>query len=799
MEIIQFLPDIFSSVQEQRNAATAVILPTSSGKSIGIPAFFSQAGEGTRIFCSLPTINAVVSLAEYQRHFSKDLPITPTIGTGAEGEVKYDKDTLIVYATSGHLRRKLLQFFKNGKASTMDFTDVLLVDEVHSGTVDNFMIVSLWKEAFNQKKAMPPLILASATYSVETSGSEKRDSTINTLLKSEPRALTPKVIQPVINTGYKISVFYNNLDPHMDSNEMFEGTAQVAFNYIKENFKDTAGKIGDMLIFASGKKAVNEITFRLKNFLSTSPLKGKVSIVQAYSALSSEDLNKIYEPAPEGTMKVIIATNIAESAITLDNLKYVIDTLTEKRPESSPNGSLRLVLHHISKDSSQQRAGRTGRVRDGIVYRMLTEASYDKLEQSRPEEIYRVPLHSYLMEVINTGLDVSKFFSVPIKESRAFELKIKENMKTLEQYNFIEKKEEGTFSITESGRFVTLLPLNIKNSAILWRWITTLDVPIFPCICLCVLLDSFGPPYFYLSKDAADISIYKSEKFSRFMENASTDFEVYINMFLGILTDINGIFQFIRSKGKSQEFVNNLKSWCGKYSCNNKKISELFKIIKLVYNGINYAIDHESYFNLKQETMKDRMILGSFTKDGVLKYFRPLMRNAYNSFVLNYNAATKLYEDAEKNTYKFDFRALFIEPSKSPNLSLVALNVTESKKEGADIQRFINLYDMVEMSEESKEQAGKSKQVALSLLSKLKARREEEEKKKKEKREVEAPSLLSIKTPLSPKTLRKEKEEAPGTPLSPRKRKEEMKEKEIVLPPETPLSPKTRKERNYCT
>jgi HrpA-like RNA helicase len=134
-----------------------VVSPTGSGKSSILPATLAQ--RDVRVFVSVPTRTSARTLYDYVSSIYPDL----TVGYAAEGEVKYNNTTQLTYATSGHLRRKMYEYFRSGRLvdSGLSISDILIVDEIHSGSVDNTFILSLWMEARRQVISMPSTSQAS--------------------------------------------------------------------------------------------------------------------------------------------------------------------------------------------------------------------------------------------------------------------------------------------------------------------------------------------------------------------------------------------------------------------------------------------------------------------------------------------------------------------------------------------------------------------------------------------------------------------------------------------------------------
>src|SRR5207253_2983708 len=137
------LPKIVELVEN--NPVVLIVAPTGSGKSVGVPRVMKGI-----CFVVVPTRSAAISLYEYQKKLGHE-----SVGYAAEGNIKYDSSTALVYVTGGHMRLKMLSFFRDGTARDVDFCDVLIVDEIHSGSIDNTLIISLWMAASNREVLVP--------------------------------------------------------------------------------------------------------------------------------------------------------------------------------------------------------------------------------------------------------------------------------------------------------------------------------------------------------------------------------------------------------------------------------------------------------------------------------------------------------------------------------------------------------------------------------------------------------------------------------------------------------------------
>lgn len=158
-----------------------------------------------------------------------------------------------------------------------------------------------------------------------------------------------------------------------------------------------------ILVFLPGLHEIFEFIDFIKDFYPAQWLQNNMELIPLHSSLSQEEQDRAFRNAAfmKGKRKVIIATNIAESSITIPDIKYVIDFMVTKELYYDPvSKSEALQLHYSSKASSKQRAGRAGRVSDGFVFRMCSQQFFDNGIPEYPKpEMQRCPLEKLILQV----------------------------------------------------------------------------------------------------------------------------------------------------------------------------------------------------------------------------------------------------------------------------------------------------------------------------------------------------------------------------------------------------------------
>jgi HrpA-like RNA helicase len=551
---------------------SGILAPTGYGKSIGIP--WILARQGVKVFVSVPTRASAISLSETLKFLDPSI----SVGYAAEGNIKYDQDSMVVYATSGHMKKKMIRHFDQGVCDKIDFATVLILDEYHLQSVDDNVIEALWNTCARSGVQVPRLVLASADLDRE----KYRES-----------------VYEIDAETYPIQIIYHNRDYDLDNPQIFNDLSDKIREYHQSNTD------GHFLVFVSGSSEVESVQHSLGDL-------SNALVLPAYSNLSNDQIRMIFEPASPGIRKIIIATNIAETSITIENIGVVFDTLREKRPETSMTGGLRLSSHFISKQSANQRTGRTGRTGPGISYRMMTEKQFNKLEDRRPPELTRVPIYETIMELLDVGLNPVTILSHLTSQ------KMNSATQLLKKLGMVDNNNH----VTDIGHFAPQFPLSVRNVAILWHWIQK-GFPIFPAIVTLAMIDSYGPSYMWYppkkeTQTQAEYSLSIEQHRASYFEKFSgrSDVHTFLNIWHDLMDSVGGM-DGTKSKRRVAE-------WSNQNSMNNRKIREVITIVK---QSINAA-----------RKLGYQVQIGPFTTEGVIEVLRPFAEQAYDDLIMELNA-----------------------------------------------------------------------------------------------------------------------------------------------------------------
>ncbi|MFN1515397.1 helicase-related protein [Vibrio owensii] len=375
---------------------------TGSGKSTRLPLWAANHG---RVLVIEPRRIACTSLAEFLAEQSGQ-PLGKQIGYAIKLHAHYDENTNVVFVTPG----VALRWFAEDKLASFD---IVMVDEFHERRWDIDLLTAILKQEKQHR-----LIVTSATLE----GEKLANYLDAKRLRSEGRC-------------FPVTVTHRSMDSRYLPNK--KGCENDVVRVVKEALEDEEG---DILVFLPGRKEITQCAQMLQSI-------DDVMVVKLHASVSDEERHRALTVQKQ--RKVVLATNVAETSLTIPNIRVVIDSGLERRTVQR-NGRTALTLSNISKASAAQRMGRAGRVAEGACIRLFGE--HAPLELVTPPELHREELVEPMLAAACCGYRLSELSfldSVPEKS-------LNSALQTLQGMAAID--EQG--DITEHGKKVYPLPID---------------------------------------------------------------------------------------------------------------------------------------------------------------------------------------------------------------------------------------------------------------------------------------------------------------------------------------------------
>lgn len=364
------------------NQVIVVVGETGSGKTTQLPQYLYEAGytapsadgKPRKIGCTQPRRVAATSVAARVAE-EVGCRIGTTVGYSVRFDDKSSAETEIKYVTDGMLLREFLT------DPLLSSYSALMIDEAHERTVSTEIVLTLLKDLLEDRQDLK-VIVASATINADKFSSYFNDAPIF----------------KIAGRRFPVDICYTK---HPEANYLQAAITTVFQIHTKTEMP------GDILVFLTGQDEIETMEEALLDATRQLGLSiPKLLVAPIYANLPPQHQKKIFDPTPPHTRKVVLATNIAETSITIDGIMYVVDPGYVKENIYNPGtGMESLVVSPCLRASADQRAGRAGRVGPGKCYRLYTKWSfYNELEASPKPEILRVNLSSVILLLLLMGV-----------------------------------------------------------------------------------------------------------------------------------------------------------------------------------------------------------------------------------------------------------------------------------------------------------------------------------------------------------------------------------------------------------
>ena len=378
LPVAQRLEDIRKAIADHQVVVLAG--ETGSGKTTQIPKICLEMGRGVEGLIAHTQPRRLAARAVAQR-LAEELN-TP-LGDGVAYQIRFQEvaspNSYIKLMTDGILlaaiqRDRYLREY-----------DTIIIAEAHERSLNIDFLLGYLKTLLPKRPDLK-LIITSATIDVERFSAHFNNA---------------PVIE-VSGRSYPVEYRYRPQEELSPDNDLGEAVEAV----LRELMAEGAHRHGDTLVFLSGERDIRELTRHLKR----ADLPG-AEVLPLYSRLSSAEQQRIFDLRGRRGWRVVLATNVAETSLTVPGIRYVIDGGTARVSRYSVRSKVqRLPIEAISQASANQRAGRCGRVAAGIAYRLYSEADYLTRPEYTEPEIQRTNLAAVILQMLQLKLgDISEF------------------------------------------------------------------------------------------------------------------------------------------------------------------------------------------------------------------------------------------------------------------------------------------------------------------------------------------------------------------------------------------------------
>ena len=514
--------DILKALEEEQ--VIIVESPTGSGKTTQIPLILKEAGyDQTGIIgVTQPRRIATLSICDFIKH---QLGI-PEDDHYCAYTMRFndtsDDRTRIKVMTDGIL----LQELKDDRL--LSRYSVMMVDEAHERSLNIDFILGLLKEVTTVRKDLK-VIISSATINTEK---------FSTFFDGA------RIISIDAKT-YPVDVIYSPLDKKEARAWGDDGVrvseTDLRLSKIYEIIERWISKeSGDVLVFLPGEFEITQC----EDMLLHSPFAKSLQVYPLYGRLSKEEQERVFTPTQQGMTKVVIATNIAETSITIDGIRCVIDSgLAKVNYYDQKTFTSALVTQPVSKASARQRRGRAGRTQSGTCYRLYSESEYKNREEFSKEEITRSDLAEVALRMSELGIydyDNFPFITSPRKSALA---------SAEYTLRFIGAIDEA-HHLTSIGEMMVRFPLLPRLSRSIVEAIMRHPDVLSEVLVAASFLSTKGP--FLFPKDKAMLARSRQE---RFQDSTYGDFAGYLKLYKSYMAVIEKDDQKARERFCRQYFL----------------------------------------------------------------------------------------------------------------------------------------------------------------------------------------------------------------------------------------------------
>jgi len=366
------LPDLREALANRHEVILEA--PPGAGKTTRVPlALLNEPWLGDQKILMLEPRRLAARAAAERLASELSEKVGETVGYRIRLESKVGPRTQIEVVTEGILARRLQD------DPALDGVGVVIFDEYHLRNLDSDLALALCLSARELLRDEPPLKLLLMSATLE-------GARLSKVLNDAPVVTGEGRMFPVV------PVWGSPYQPGERIDARVTDTCLAAINE----------QPGSVLVFLPGQAEIRRVAEALKEQLSGRP---EVIVCPLYGDLDLNAQRAAINPAPQGSRKIVLATNIAETSLTIEGVRVVVDSGLERVPKFDPrSGMTRLDTQRISKASATQRAGRAGRLEPGVCYRLWSESQHEQMAGYSTPEILQADLAALALQLARWGM-----------------------------------------------------------------------------------------------------------------------------------------------------------------------------------------------------------------------------------------------------------------------------------------------------------------------------------------------------------------------------------------------------------
>ncbi len=409
---------------------------TGSGKTTQLPKLCLAAGRGAAgmIGCTQPRRIAARAVA---RRVAEELqvPLGGAVGYQVRFSENVGEQTAIKFMTDGILLAEIQS------DRWLSRYDTLIIDEAHERSLNIDFLLGYLKQLLARRPDLK-LVVTSATIDTARFSAHFDDA-------------------PVVSVegrGHPVELRYRPLEGAATAADGDGGGMSVTEGIVAACDEilrgGGSGMGGDVLVFLPGEREIRDAHRALEGRMYR-----HTEVVPLYARLSARDQDRVFNPGPQ--RRIVLATNVAETSLTVPRIHYVVDPGLARVKRYSPRQKLdRLHIEPVSQASANQRAGRCGRVAPGTCYRLYDEADFAARPEFTDPEIRRAALAGVILRMLSLGLGaIEDFPFLEPPDARA----IADGWQQLAELGAV----DGARRLTATGRLMAKLPVDVKLARML--------------------------------------------------------------------------------------------------------------------------------------------------------------------------------------------------------------------------------------------------------------------------------------------------------------------------------------------